>query len=583
MLVIVIPLLLLVSVFSYYNAIYAYEAEINNSTKQIIDQLGNSIEEYLKDIELVTVMIYKSKQMMSILENGKVHDEKELYANNKVFEEFYSTLFLRSDLNGIILITNEKDIYYRNKTYDYDMDYNPLDESWYDLALAANGKSVNLGVRKQTGVRSRENVISFARQLKSFGNDNLGVILLEFNLDKIKKICDYSKSTSLSSNIIICDRQGMIIYTTDSELKDDKLPPQYLKYIDENDGSVFFLDTSGGREILVKSSLDRHNWIFMNVIPYNNVRARITGVTKFILFIAFGAIVASLFLSFLFSKAITKPIKKLGRVFKEVRNGNLNVEYKVDGMDEIGELGQSFNIMIKQINSLIETKYIYEIAKTKAEFKALQAQINPHFLYNTLQTVNSMAMVNNTEGINTIITCLAEMMRYSIDINENKVPLAMELKHVKDFVDIQVLKFPEILEVIYNIEDEALENDVLKLTIQPVVENAIKYGVGKGSGKCIVKISAYVLKDKLIVEVEDNGPGIDGETLEKLVDALKRNAENTLDETSDRFHIGLKNVDKRIKIFFGTQYGLTIKSIVSEGTIVQISFPSTIKSRERSV
>jgi two-component system sensor histidine kinase YesM len=255
-------------------------------------------------------------------------------------------------------------------------------------------------------------------------------------------------------------------------------------------------------------------------------------------------------------------IKKM----KEVENGNLDISINVRRRDEIGQLGVSFNNMIYDIKYLISKLVEEERNKKEIELEALHAQINPHFLYNTLNTIKWMAKMQGARNISSTVTALIKLLRVSINLSNEKVTLEEEIEYVKNYVLIQKMRFNEQFEVNYNTDEDCLKCTIPKLILQPIVENSIIYGSGEdGAHRLNICISAQREGENLIIRIVDNGPGIEDEVLKRIFKAEKN---------VNKFSVvGLHNVNERIKHYYGEAYGITISTGIGKGTSVGINLP----------
>ena len=261
----------------------------------------------------------------------------------------------------------------------------------------------------------------------------------------------------------------------------------------------------------------------------------------------------------------------------QVGEGDFDIRAATGASDEIGQLTLSFDKMVERTKQLIENVYQSEIYQKEAELNALQAQINPHFLYNTLQTIDMMAEEEGADEISDACQALSKIFRYSINRGQEFVHVQDEIVHIENYMLIQKLRFGGKLEVRYDIQNECRELYIVKLLIQPMVENAVVHGMENVLDKCHVTIRVYRKEDCLYAEVEDNGTGIAPGQLMELNEKLARSAEQKMvhevDYVKNHRSIGLENTNARIKLYFGQEYGITITSEEGTGTKVCIKLP----------
>jgi two-component system sensor histidine kinase YesM len=275
------------------------------------------------------------------------------------------------------------------------------------------------------------------------------------------------------------------------------------------------------------------------------------------------------------SRSIYFPIKKLHDVTTTITKNDLQALVTSDNVDEITELGMSFNIMIGKIKELLDSKIKEQENLKKAELRALQAQINPHFLYNTLDTIIWMAESKKTDQVVKIVSALSDFFRISLSKGMDWITIGEELERIKSYLTIQKMRYQDILDFKIEVEEDVMENTILKLVLQPLVENALYHGIkNKRRGGTIYVRARHKDKDEVLLEVEDNGIGFTPEKLAQL------RAE--LDDASGDFKLesgfGIGNVNRRIKLYYGNPYGLSIQSEYGIGTCVTLVIPAKMES-----
>ena len=284
-----------------------------------------------------------------------------------------------------------------------------------------------------------------------------------------------------------------------------------------------------------------------------------------------AAILFSIAAAWRISKGIYTPIKKLHDVTTTIARHDLEVLVTADNADEITELGLSFNSMVGKIRELLDAKVQEQKNLKKAELRALQAQINPHFLYNTLDTIIWMAEANRTAQVVDLVRALSRFFRITLSKGKDWITVREEIEHVASYLTIQKMRYRDILDYTIDVPDDALAGRMLKLTLQPLVENALYHGIkNKRSGGIITVRGRRVAGDRLLIEVEDNGIGITRERL-AVLHALLAGGDQA--SAAPESGYGLNNVSQRIKLYYGQEYGLTIASEHLAGTRVGLLIP----------
>ena len=276
----------------------------------------------------------------------------------------------------------------------------------------------------------------------------------------------------------------------------------------------------------------------------------------------------------LISYTFTRPIGKLMTAMKEIEKGDFKIQVVNKSRDEIGRLTESFNFMVSKIDHLVKEVYQEKIAQKNAELEALQAQINPHFLYNTLDSISWMLMDIGADDISDVVVSLGDILKYSIHGKDVLVPLNEEVQYIESYLCIQKNRLEDRLCTSMEIQKETRACMVPKLILQPMVENAILHGIEPMKDGGRVRITAGLEQQNLLITIEDNGPGMAPEELEQCRAAV-------YSESGATDSIGMRNVHRRLCLHFGKEYGLAIESRHQEGTIVTLRMPGTRLSAEQ--
>lgn len=304
---------------------------------------------------------------------------------------------------------------------------------------------------------------------------------------------------------------------------------------------------------------------------YQQMRKSLDRWQLWTLIMMFGAMGFSVLAAWGISRSIYLPIKKLHDVTTTITRNDLQALMTGDNVDEIAELGMSFNIMIGKIRDLLDSKLKEHEELKKAELRALQAQINPHFLYNTLDTIIWMAEANRTGEVIEIVRALSSFFRLSLSKGRDWITVGEELERTRSYLTIQKMRYRDILDYRIEADEAVLENTVLKLSLQPLVENAIYHGIkNKRQGGAVIVRALQNGADEVLLQVEDNGIGMTPEGLAQVQAGLNDDS----DEIRPERGFGIDNVNKRIRLYYGKAYGLSIKSEQLIGTCVSLVIPA---------
>jgi two-component system sensor histidine kinase YesM len=326
---------------------------------------------------------------------------------------------------------------------------------------------------------------------------------------------------------------------------------------------------------IIAQSSDYTGWKTIGVFPLNEIMGQVSLIRYYSLIIAGVTLFVAVVVSIFFTASIARPVIALQALMKEAEEGNLAVRFVDREEDEIGHLGKSFNTMIEEIQKLIDLVYREQQSKREAELKTLQEQIKPHFLYNTLDTIHWMAQDRGASDIVQIVSALTSLFRIALSKGKEMISLSDELEHVRSYLIIQKLRYEDKFDYSFCVQEDVLSYMVLKLTLQPLVENAIYHGIKERRGHGIIRVDALRRDGVLVLRVTDDGVGMPLEKLEAVRALLKQAPA----ESSQRTGYGISNVNERIQLSFGKAYGLRFESAPGKGTTVEILHPLMAEER----
>lgn len=373
----------------------------------------------------------------------------------------------------------------------------------------------------------------------------------------------------LLSNVTAFPRQYRMIVDRDNRLIDankrmvDSLFNEIIARFDEGEQS--FDINADGNNYYVQGQYDGlTGWRTFSIQDVASIFPSGTALIQTILVFTAISITLSSIVVIFTSLTITRPIKRLSDAMNDFRLGFFDTRLNPKGSDEMGQLMKSFNFMADEIDRLIKEVYIVEMAHQQAEIHALEAQINPHFLYNTLDTIKWALIEREAYDLSDIVTALGKMLRYSIDERQREVPLAREIESINDYLRIQLYRYETRLSYTIDIDEDLCGYHVPKQILQPLVENAIVHNIDNVS-EVAIEITASVT-DLLIIKIKDSGAGIGDEQLLNIQNSL-------MNHRTQGQHVGLYNVQRRISLQYGAPYGLTIDSRRGQGSVVTLRLP----------
>ncbi|WHY67878.1 sensor histidine kinase [Neobacillus sp. SuZ13] len=425
----------------------------------------------------------------------------------------------------------------------------------------------------------KKKVLSFHNILRDVPSDKLlGFLSIDINLSKISAIAGRLFAKDME-DLFIMDDKGVIIYSSNESMigKENKEKWfEQVKKVSSTTKSMEWKDKQfSGVIVHDKFSAPYKNWYIVKRIPYNVLyqSARETALINILIGIVTLVIVliATMFVSF----KITAPIKVLIDNMKKVEKGEFEADFDSLGNDEIGMLGRHFKLMISKINDLIEREYKLDIENKESQLRVLRSQINPHFLYNALQSIGTLALKSKAVPVYSLLTSLSKIMRYSMNMKEDIVPFISEEMHVKSYLLLQKQRFDEQFEFEVNVSKEVQEILIPKMILQPIVENCFKHGFDQRLEKATIQIEGKLLDTGMVyICVRDNGVGVNEEELNRIRQELCNGGSK---EEKQRETIGLKNIYDRLQIYYANQAQMWIDSNEESGFTVTVQFPMVIQ------
>lgn len=560
-------------VFANLNYTKIVENKVNQHTDQMINQIEVNIDNYIKSVENILMYISNSEDIKHFLNQSEEDIQSE---DMKVLEDrIKRNLEIYTEINPEIfgvLIVNNYDNYISNELDKETRDV-LTKEIWYVQAINESEKvhffSKPIGRNlKSYKSYSAEDIISISKAvMDKDSNKPIGVVMADINLKKFDEIIrdNYIGEKGFfyildNNNNIVYSPVNPIIYRINSNNFDSN-KDSFIRSINNETFKIMY------------TTSNITGWKSIGVFSFKDISKDVTSMERFTLIIAIATSFLAVFFSLLFTNSIVTPIKELKTLMKGVESGDLDLKFEEDKYkNEFGELGHSFNHMVSEIKKLINMVYNEQRSKRKAEIETLQAQIKPHFLYNTLDTIAWMAEDYNAKDIINLVSALTSLFRIGLNKGKEVINLKDEIEHIKSYLIIQKYRYEDKLNYKIEFTEEILEALILKLITQPIVENAIYHGIKekKGSGKIFIKLKK--VSDEIIITVEDDGAGISEEKLQNINSMLETSNSFCIDsETGSGY--GISNVNTRIKLTYGQAYGLKYYSKLGEGTKVEIKLP----------
>jgi len=533
-------------------------------THTIIQQMNQNIDSYIDYMENIAYLISSNEDVQDYLFDEKIDNE----GRYRILNQLQTILDSRSDIRNVGIISKNGRMLINDgsKSVNQDLDLNT--QEWYATALEKpNGPILTSSHVQHIISGERPWVITLSRGIRdrSGSGEKEGVFFIDLNYSAISELCDQS-TVGTKGYAFILDAKGNIVYHPQQQQLYNELQTENISLIMDTDEDTVLTGTGNDGKLYSISRSEKTGW---TVVDCTNVKELLSksrqAQSVYVLTAIILVIVALLFSRFM-ARSITLPIQKLRDSMKKVQEGDFSVsDVVVDSKNEIGSLTKSFDVMTHRIHELMEQNVHEQEEKRKSELKALQSQINPHFLYNTLDSIIWMAEGKKNEEVVLMTASLARLLRQSISNEDEVVPIANEVEYARGYLTIQKMRYKDKLEFQIEVDSSILYIPLIKLVLQPIIENAIYHGLKYKESKGLLIIKGFMKDGNAVLQVIDDGVGMDEETLAHIYDKHKVNYHSN--------GVGVYNVQKRLKLYYGEDYGITYTSELGKGTTATITIP----------
>lgn len=534
------------------------EMSAASSAQQIMGQTAINVENYLETMIGISDLIRKN------IKDGSPENVQLLC------DMLDLTLAIRSDIVTVALFRESGNTFLINPVFSCNKNYIVKEQDWFQKAFDNPNEYLFYPPHVQRLFNEwRPWVVSLSRgiDIQYLGNRETFVVMVDMNFSEIEQMCG-DVSLGQRGYIYIIDQEGNIIYHPQQQLIYTGLKEENIDEVLQSKLGSFISDFNGERRVTTIQDIGYSDWRMVGVSYVDELVEHRHDFTNFIIFILFVGVLFDVAATFFISFKISQPIKRLEHQMYSVESGDFNIDLmEVKGEDEVKRLTKAFNFMIERIKQLMMRIISEQEAKRKSEFKALQAQINPHFLYNTLDSIIWMNENRNYEGVTQMTAALAMFFRISISKGNEIIDVADEVEHAANYLLIQKIRYKNRFDYTIELQEEAKRCKTIKLILQPIIENAIYHGINKIQEKGEIQIKVFIDGNGLFFQVSDNGFGIKPEKLKKIL-----NDEQVIKSASG---VGLKNVNERVQLAYGKEYGVLIESEYEMGTIVTMQIPLT--------
>ncbi|MGO4180531.1 sensor histidine kinase [Paenibacillus sp. TAF43_2] len=550
-------IILLVSVVLYGRFSATAQENAFRNSQQIVDQVSYNLENYIEvTSDLFNMMHHSIGQSADVKSDGMRHQ----------LESMMST---RSDTVSLALFDEKGQMLIDLPNVELKETLKVTEEGWFRSALDSAGHlSISLPHVQNLYKQQFRWVVSMSKSItvQHQGKQVHGVLLMDVNFNTIDELSERVSLGQKGYVYMLDESAGNIVYHPQLELIYAKLKDENVELALKHTYGSFIDDSTDEAKMISVQTIGNVGWKVVGVSYLDEVMTTSGQLNRSMSKLVIGLALIVFLISSLVARRISRPIKRLELSMKSVERGDFNLAASGEGPLEIKRLADRYNIMIGTIKQLMDRIVREQESKRKYELEALQAQINPHFLYNTLNTVVRMVGMNKNEEVITTITSLSKLFRISIGKGKSLITLSDEMEHARNYLVIQQMRFKNKFDYSFDLQQEALSLATLKLIVQPLIENALLHGIEPSVDKGHIAISMRLEGSEIVVKIVDNGLGMSEERLGKILTGAVVSSKGS--------GVGVMNVQERIRLFFGPSYGLHFESEQEVGTTVTIRFPA---------
>jgi len=577
--------MLITGVYSYRKSSQAIHDKINTYSLEVVNQVAKNIDDELTRMEYQTIEIAFSELVQNTLRNYNELSDWEIYdARFRMRDEMVRKFSFSEYITDVQLFTNqsEKIIAYGDTGFTLNFKENFREDLLSEIK-EKNGAPVWKAVDFRDELHQVSRVYPEDTPEKSYGiivgrkikelyeGTELGSIIIrvsEMLFSDVYRNIDLGDGTE----IFIINSEGTVVSTRNNNISFNEkyFEPELIQKISSNSGNrnnTFEILINGKEHLASYSPIKDADWYIVSTIPFSYLNNETGQIAEDIMSVSLIIFLLAIFLSYIFTKSISDPLNNLVYAMNQVEKGNLEVQINdCTAQDELAEVSSNFNEMVKELKELLADVKEKEKQKSNLEFKALQAQINPHFLSNILNTARLLADMQNADNLENFLSSVINLLHLSMNNKEDFITVDKEVEYLKSYINIQQFRLHNKFDVKFEIEEELMDYKIPRFLLQPVVENSIIHGVSAKSGQGLIEIKGFTQDNQIIFSITDDGVGMSENEIEDLLD-------NNIKNKAQFSGIGVNNVKDRIQLHFGEKYGLNIESLKGYFTTVKINLP----------
>lgn len=542
-----------------------------NAYKNVNDtifQTKNYLDYMLSDVFQQLVSVSSNPRILNLVGTERAEIKPEYYVEiDKSLQHVYSRYNVIIESVLIDLNQGEFSLYHSDYNSNPSISY----EDYFNLYEGSKEGFYWRNMHQDEIFNTNDQVISLFRLIERGPSSDRGIILFNLRDDYFEQVLNKSLIGENGYLTLISPNGKYESKDVKSEYQLDDKTLHSLQHTEDESGEFSYESVAGEDMIVIYDTIEANKWKLAAVVPESEILNKVNYIKHATVFFILVMIVSAIFLTSLVGKYISKPFEKMAKQMRTIKRESLALYDESSGPEEMKILHNGFKELLLRTQTLMEQIQLEQEEKRQLEFAIMHAQINPHFLYNTLYSIKGLCDMGLNKDASRMISALSSFFRIGISKGKEIIPIKDEIEHIEHYLFIQEMRYGDDFSYEINIEEDILSYNIIKLSLQPLIENAIYHGVKQRRGQGRITIKGYQTGDTIHLEVADNGNGIEEE---KLVEILKE-MEASFQEKKSFIGIGLKSVNERIKIHFGKEYGLHISSKLGQGTVVSILIPKT--------
>jgi len=583
-----IVVLIVSAVGIYFGVLDIWQKRSEKSTLQLFVQIRYSVDVTRHDADKVSKLFLVDPDIQEYLDTDLANTStpgEHVNFTNKVMErisiilknyDYISSIYLFTNRGTIVGVSAQVSTFMvdaAEKHWFYTSGlYSQAQQSYPQLLWAGAMKSQDFHGESFRPEDGRSNLLTSMRGVKSISRmSQVGTLVVNINQQVLADT--YNKlAGEPGSEIFIYDQQGKIISDTDTTRLGQQVPVEILASVDQPFGSF-----RNGDKQVIYYRLGETDWTVIKMVPISEFVKDIWQLRYTMIGILTATLFAALIISYYWIRQVTKPLAQLGKAMQEMELGNLGIMLENAPSNELGMLARGFNRMSQSMADLIKDNRRAEEQKAKLEIRMLQSQIQPHFLYNTLNTIKWMAIVIKADNISQSLTTLSSLLKPIFNRVDLMWTFREEIDYINNYISLMNVRYGQGIEVEWQLTESLKQSEVLRFILQPIIENAIVHGMESRNYTGTIRIKGEEERGTIRLIVADDGGGITEERLHEAREKLDSEGNEISDPSvGPTMGIGLQNVNKRIQLHFGREYRLEIDSLIGEGTCVTLRFPKIL-------